>query len=65
MGVQPFKVQIPQATLENLRERLAHTRFPDEISDADWDYGANLAYIKELGVIATAMWRVVSPKTNC
>ena len=48
MGVQPFKVQIPQATLDNLRERLAHTRFPDEISDAGWDYGANKAYIKEL-----------------
>jgi len=48
MSVQPFKVQIPQATLDDLRERLARTRWADEISGAGWDYGANLAYMKEL-----------------
>jgi pimeloyl-ACP methyl ester carboxylesterase len=29
-------------------ERLARTRFPDEIQGADWDYGTNLEYLKEL-----------------
>ncbi len=48
MSVQPFKVQILQATLDDLRERLARTRWADEISGAGWDYGANLAYMKEL-----------------
>ena len=29
-------------------ERLARTRWPDEITDSGWDYGSNMAYIKEL-----------------
>ena len=48
MNVQSFTLAIPQATLDDLRERLAHTRWPDEIESAGWDYGTNLAYLKEL-----------------
>jgi pimeloyl-ACP methyl ester carboxylesterase len=48
MTVEPFEVSISQATLEDLRERLAATRWPDEIEGAGWDYGANLEYMKEL-----------------
>ena len=48
MDVQPFNVQVPEATLEDLRERLARTRWPDDIPGSGWDYGSNLAYIKEL-----------------
>ena len=48
MDVQPFKVEVPETTLEDLRDRLAHTRWPDEVLDSGWDYGTNLAYIKEL-----------------
>jgi Epoxide hydrolase N terminus len=47
-NIQPFKIEIPQTTLNNLHERLERTRFPNEIEGADWDYGANLSYIKEL-----------------
>jgi hypothetical protein len=32
MSVQPFDISVPQVTLEHLRERLARTRFPDEVS---------------------------------
>ena len=48
MDVRPFKVEVPDATLEDLRERLGRTRWPDEIPGSGWDYGSNLAYIKEL-----------------
>ena len=48
MEVQPFKIHVPDAVLEDLRERLAHTRWPDEIPGGNWDYGANMAYMKEL-----------------
>jgi pimeloyl-ACP methyl ester carboxylesterase len=48
MSVQPFEVRVPQATLDDLRERLAATRWPDEVSGAGWDYGANLEYMREL-----------------
>ena len=46
--VRPFEIAVNDATLEDLRQRLADTRWPDEIPGSDWDYGSNLAYIKEL-----------------
>jgi pimeloyl-ACP methyl ester carboxylesterase len=48
MDVRPFKVQIPPAVLADLRQRLARTRWPDEIPASAWDYGANLGYMKKL-----------------
>lgn len=48
MSIQPFQVHIPQAILDDLRERLARTRWPDEVESAGWDYGTNLGYLKEL-----------------
>ena len=46
-AIRPFEISIPQSVLDDLQERLAWTRFPDEIEGAGWDYGANLAYMKE------------------
>ncbi len=48
MTIEPFKVTVLEATLDDLRERLARTNWPDEIPGAAWDYGFNLAYLKEL-----------------
>jgi pimeloyl-ACP methyl ester carboxylesterase len=48
MSIQPFHVDIPQATLDDVHERLGRTRWPDEIENARWDYGTNLDYLKEL-----------------
>jgi pimeloyl-ACP methyl ester carboxylesterase len=46
--IRPFRINVPDAVLTDLKERLARTRFPDEIAGAGWDYGTNLAYLKEL-----------------
>ncbi len=46
--IRPFTVHIPQSILDDLSSRLARTRWPDEVSGAGWDYGSNLAYMKEL-----------------
>ncbi|CAI8021171.1 Putative epoxide hydrolase [Geodia barretti] len=48
MDITPFQVHIPDSVLDDLRERLARTRWPDEIPGSDWGYGSNLAYVKEL-----------------
>jgi epoxide hydrolase len=48
MTAKSFSVNISQETLDHLRHRLAKTRLPDEVEDADWDYGTNLDYLKEL-----------------
>jgi epoxide hydrolase len=46
--IRPFRVEIPQADLDDLRDRLARTRWPDEIPGGGWDYGIPLGYMKEL-----------------
>lgn len=48
MSIQPFTIAVPQTSLDDLRARLAATRWPDEVEGADWDYGTNLSYMKEL-----------------
>ena len=48
MAVTPFKIEVPDNVLQDLKERLARTRWPDEIPGSGWDYGSNLDYIKEL-----------------
>lgn len=48
MDVRPFTVTVPETTLTDLRERLDRTRWPDEVEGAGWDYGASLAFMKDL-----------------
>ena len=48
MNIQPFTVQIPQADLEDLQERLKRTRWPDELPGVGWSRGVPLAYLKDL-----------------
>ena len=46
--IQPFKVQIPEEQLVDLRRRLAATRWPDKETVADQSQGAQLAKLQEL-----------------
>lgn len=46
--VSPFKIDIPQSTLDDLQERLKRTRWTDEVEGMGWSYGSNLGYMKEL-----------------
>ncbi len=47
-AIQPFKIEVPDSVLVDLRERLARTRWPDQIPGAGWDYGSELGYVREL-----------------
>src|SRR5204862_3183340 len=44
----PFKIRVPDAVLADLKQRLARTRFPSDVPGSGWDYGTNLAYLREL-----------------
>ncbi|MFI0445736.1 epoxide hydrolase family protein [Actinomadura sp. 6N118] len=46
--IRPFHIDIPQAELDDLRDRLARTRWPDELPGVGWSYGAPVSYVKEL-----------------
>jgi pimeloyl-ACP methyl ester carboxylesterase len=47
-ALRPFRVDVPQAELDDLRDRLARTRWPDDYEGVGWDYGTDLATMKEL-----------------
>jgi pimeloyl-ACP methyl ester carboxylesterase len=48
MRPQPFRLQVPDQALTDLKERLARTRFPDEPPLEPWSTGTSLAYLREL-----------------
>ena len=48
MEIEPFTIHVSQDTLDDLSDRLADTRWPDEISGNGWDYGTNMSYLREL-----------------
>lgn len=48
MTIEPFTIAVPLATLDDLRERLARTRWLDQVEGAGWTYGIALDYMKEL-----------------
>ncbi|MFE1833628.1 epoxide hydrolase family protein [Streptomyces sviceus] len=51
--IRPFRIDIPQAQLDDLHTRLDLTRWPDELPEAGWEYGASLPYLRDLA----AYWR--------
>jgi pimeloyl-ACP methyl ester carboxylesterase len=52
-AIRPFRIALPQVALDDLRERLARTRWPDELPGVGWSRGVSLTYLKELA----AYWR--------
>ncbi|WP_433862908.1 epoxide hydrolase family protein [Sphingobacterium thalpophilum] len=46
--IRPFKISIPQAKLDELKRRIAETRFPDKETVKDESQGIQLAQLKEL-----------------
>src|SRR5918995_2336968 len=47
-GIRPFRIEIPQADLDDLRDRLGCTRWPSEIPGVGWSRGVPLGYLKDL-----------------
>jgi microsomal epoxide hydrolase len=48
MKPAPFKLEVADDVLDDLKQRLARTRWPDEVPGNQWQYGAQLAYVKSL-----------------
>ena len=49
-SVSPFRIEIPQADLDDLHRRLEQTRWPDDVpgDEPDWSRGAPTSYIRGL-----------------
>jgi Epoxide hydrolase N terminus len=50
---QPFRLHVPDDMLQDLRERLARVRWPDEPPGSPWSTGSSVAYMQDL----VAYWR--------
>ena len=46
--IRPFRIDIPDGDLADLRERLARTRWPDELPGGGWGRGVPLGYLRQL-----------------
>jgi len=46
--IKRFRIDVPEADLEDLRQRLERTRWPDQIDDTGWTLGTDTAYLREL-----------------
>lgn len=47
-NVTQFEINIPQADLDDMMDRLKRTRFPDDFANDNWEYGYNTAYHRQL-----------------
>lgn len=47
-AVVPFRIEIADAELDDLRERLRRTRWPEAETVDDWSQGVPLAYLRDL-----------------
>src|ERR1700738_4641308 len=61
-----FKVKVSNEQIADLKARLSRTIWPSEAANMDWEYGTNVAYLKETCAYwAQAFdWRVWEAKLN-
>jgi microsomal epoxide hydrolase len=46
--IRPFRINVSEEVLADLRRRIDETRWIDELQGAEWSYGTNQAYLKGL-----------------
>src|SRR5829696_9163642 len=46
--MDPFRVEIPQADIDDLHRRLDNSRWPSELPNTGWTRGVPLDYLKDL-----------------
>ncbi len=48
MAIQAFQLPYSESAVQDLRERIARTRWPDTIPGSGWEYGFDLAYLQRI-----------------
>jgi pimeloyl-ACP methyl ester carboxylesterase len=47
-AIKRFKAHVPESVLADLRQRLSETRWPDQLPNTTWEYGADIGKVREL-----------------
>jgi pimeloyl-ACP methyl ester carboxylesterase len=48
MHAEPFRIAVPDADVEDLRLRLARTRWADDLGNDDWRYGVERGWLEDM-----------------
>jgi epoxide hydrolase len=63
--IRPFRVDVPQADLDDLRARLARTRYAPAAPEDSWEYGTPVSYLRDMVERwQTFDWREVESRIN-
>lgn len=64
--IRPFRIDIPQAQLDDLRRRLRETRWPEREAVEDWTQGTPLSYVQEVCAYWAEKydWRATEARLN-
>lgn len=63
--IRPFHIEIPQADLDDLRDRLARTRYAPAAPGDSWEYGTPESYLRDMVERWQAFdWRAVEDRLN-
>ncbi|HEX6870838.1 MAG TPA: epoxide hydrolase [Micromonosporaceae bacterium] len=62
----PFRINIPQSELDDLRRRIAHTRWSPDVPSVGWSRGVPQAYLRDLVDywLTTYDWRTEEARLN-
>ena len=64
--IKPFLANISEEILDDLKARIKNTRWPDEITNSNWNYGSGLSFMKELSNywLNNFDWRKIEAEIN-
>jgi pimeloyl-ACP methyl ester carboxylesterase len=64
--IRPFRIEVPQAEVDDLRDRLARTRWGSEIPGQGWTRGVPVGYLRELARYWAESydWRAAEARLN-
>ncbi|MEV0285814.1 epoxide hydrolase family protein [Kribbella sp. NPDC050820] len=64
--IRPFRIDVPQAELDDLRARLANTRWPRELPGLGWSRGVPTSYLQRIAEYwqNTYDWRKAEARLN-
>jgi epoxide hydrolase len=48
VAISPFRVEVPDHVLADLRDRLSRTRYPNQVAGVGWDQGTDITYLQDL-----------------
>jgi microsomal epoxide hydrolase len=66
MSIELFQIATSESDLLELKERIARTRWPQEMSNSGWTQGTNLSYLRELAAYweRPFNWRLQESRLN-